>query len=315
MHSLRLKVDQQDRGMRLDLWLLKKAQENKIFFSRSGIKKLITAGKVSLKGINPKAHYKIKSGDCFTVLMERQEQDDGLEPQAIPLDIIYQDQDLAVINKPCGLVVHPGAGNLRNTLVNALIYHFDKLSKINPQRPGIVHRLDKDTSGLLLVAKSDRAHLDLAQQFSKHTIKRSYLALVRGHMEFDENIIELPITRHVKDRKKMSVGFNPRAKYAKTRYRTLIRTRPFSLVELIPFTGRTHQLRVHLAHIGHPILGDSKYGRDNRFFRLALQANQIGFRHPGLNRYMEFSIPIPESFLDKFPPELKNSFLRTYKIK
>jgi 23S rRNA pseudouridine1911/1915/1917 synthase len=305
MPEFLLKADSQDARMRLDVWLLHKAKEHKIFLSRMRIKKLIGEGKITLNGSARKAHYKIKPEDRFKVILDEQKESEELKPADIPLDIIYQDEDLAVINKPPGLVVHPGAGNKANTLVNSLIHHFKNLSRIDPQRPGIVHRLDKDTSGLIVIAKSDKAHLDLISQFAEHTIKRRYVALVKGYMEFDENIVELPISRHMKDRKKMAINFNQYAKYAKTHYRTLIRTEKASLLELTPFTGRTHQLRVHLAHLGHPILGDPKYGKDNQFPRLALHARGIGFRHPSFNRYMEFSTPLPEKFLDYFPGQLK----------
>lgn len=305
MQELLLKVTNQDVGMRLDVWLLRKAKEHKIFLSRMRIKKLIGEGKITLNARPLKAHYKIKLEDRFKLILEKQKDEEGLKPADIPLDIIYQDEDLAVINKPSGLVVHPGAGNKVNTLANSLLHHFKNLSRIDPQRPGIVHRLDKDTSGLIVIAKSDKAHLDLISQFATHSIKRHYIALVKGYMEFDENIVELPISRHMKDRKKMAINFNQYAKYAKTHYRTLIRTQKMSLLELTPFTGRTHQLRVHLAHLGHPVLGDRKYGKDNRFPRLALHARGIGFRHPSLNRYMEFFTPLPEIFLDYFPAPLK----------
>jgi 23S rRNA pseudouridine1911/1915/1917 synthase len=203
-----------------------------------------------------------------------------------------------VINKPTGLVVHPAPGNYQHTLVNALLYHFKELSSINPLRPGIVHRLDKDTSGLMLIAKNNPAHLNLAEQFSRHSIRRKYLALVNGRVEFDEDIIELPIGRHPTKRKCMSVGFGAKTRYAKTLYRTLKRTDRVSLLELEPFTGRTHQLRVHLAQINHPILGDVKYGRNNPALRLALHAFYIGFLHPVTGKFLEFSTPAPKEFAD-----------------
>ena len=189
--------------------------------------------------------------------------------------------------------MHPAPGNYEHTLVNALLCHFDKLSDINPQRPGIVHRLDKETSGLLVIAKNNAAHLSLSRQFAKHSVKRKYIALVKGTMEYDENVIDVPIGRHPYKRKKMSAGFGKNIRYAKTYYRTLKRMKDFSLLELEPFTGRTHQLRVHLAFLGHPILGDTKYGSNNEFIRLALHAKSIGFLHPRTGKFIEFSSDIP----------------------
>lgn len=195
------------------------------------------------------------------------------------------------------MVVHPAPGNYQHTLVNALLYHFKTLSDVNPQRPGIVHRLDKDTSGLLVIAKNNFTHLGLAAQFAKHSIKRKYVALVKGKVEFDEDIIEMPIVRHPDKRKNMSVGFGKKAKYAKTYYRTLKRSDNFSILELHPFTGRTHQLRVHLAFLGHPILGDTKYGKNDAFSRLALHAQYIGFAHPRTGKFMEFESALPGEFV------------------
>ncbi len=193
-------------------------------------------------------------------------------------------------------MVHPAPGNAKHTLVNALLACFKHLSDINPQRPGIVHRLDKDTSGLLVIAKNNHAHLFLAEQFAEHSIKRRYIALVQGKVEFDEGVIELPIARHPLKRMNMAVSFAKDSKYAKTVYRTLERRKDCSLLELEPFTGRTHQLRVHLAHLGHPILGDVKYGRNNNFIRLALHAISLGFLHPESKKFMEFSCQLPIEF-------------------
>jgi 23S rRNA pseudouridine1911/1915/1917 synthase len=192
--------------------------------------------------------------------------------------------------------VHPASGNYEHTLVNALLYHLKNLSDVNPNRPGIVHRLDKGTSGLIVIAKNNFAHQSLVHQFARHSIKRKYIAIVNGKVEFDENIIELPIGRHPFKRKKMSVGFSSKTKYAKTYYRTLKRTKDFSLLELEPFTGRTHQLRVHLAFLGHPILGDDKYGKNNELGRLLLHAQSIGFMHPRTGKFVEFSSAMPKEF-------------------
>lgn len=297
MKQYTLKVLPQDSGKRLDFLLAEFSKRRNLGFSRTFIQKLILKGNVTLRDIKfEKPHYKVKTGDEIKISIE-DKLPDILKPEFIPLDIIYEDQDLAVINKPSGMVVHPAPGNFEHTLVNALLYHFKNLSDINPQRPGIVHRLDKETSGLLVIVKNNSSHLALARQFATHSIKRKYIAIVRGKMEFDENIIELPITRAPYKRKSMAVGFRQNSKYAKTYYRTLKRTKDFSLLELEPFTGRTHQLRVHLAFLGHPILGDTKYGKNSQFSRLALHAKYIGFMHPRTGKFVEFSCRIPSEFV------------------
>lgn len=299
MQEYTLKVSAQDTGRRLDLFLFEFSRKRKLGFSRTFIQKLISCGGVRIKRgtQNVRAHYKVKDGDEISIRLE-DKKPDRIIAEDIPLEILYEDEDVAVINKPSGLVVHPGAGNYTHTLVNALLHHFKELSDINPQRPGIVHRLDKQTSGVLVVAKNNFAHLHLARQFSQHTIKRKYIALVKGNMEFDENVIELPLGRHPYKRKNMSVRFSPGARYAKTYYRTLKRTETFSLLELEPFTGRTHQLRVHLAYLGHPVLGDTQYGKNNAFKRLALHAKSIGFMHPRTGKYLEFTSDIPREFTE-----------------
>lgn len=292
------KVSLQDSGMRLDLFLKNFFEKKKLGFSRMFIQNLIQTGKITLNNLSLiKPHYKVKTNDEIKIQIE-DKKPTILKKEFISFQIIYEDQDIAIINKPSGLVVHPAPGNYEHTLVNALLYHFKNLSDINPQRPGIVHRLDKETSGILVIAKNNPAHLALSQQFAKHSIKRKYIALVKGKMEFDENIIELPIGRHPYKRKNMFVGFGKKTKYARTYYRTLRRTKDFSLLELEPFTGRTHQLRVHLAFLGHPILGDTKYGKNNEFNRLALHAKSIGFTHPCTGKFLEFSCNIPAEFVE-----------------
>lgn len=284
--------------MRLDLFLAQFSLENSIGLSRTAMQKLILEDKVSVKAVTQvSSHYKVKENDCVTIAFEEKKSNE-IKAEEIPLDVVYEDQDLAVINKPIGLVVHPAPGNPEHTLVNALLNHFKDLSEVNPQRPGIVHRLDKETSGLIVIAKNNFAHLDLAKQFAKHSIKRKYIAVVRGKVRFDEDVIELPIGRHPFKRKNMAVGFSDKTKYAKTRYRTLKRTDDFSLLELEPFTGRTHQLRVHLAFLGHPILGDTKYGKNNEFSRLCLHAKEIGFIHPRTGKFIEFTSVTPKEFAE-----------------
>jgi len=297
MREYKLNVSCQEAGMRLDLFVLEFSQHKNLGLSRTFIQKLLKEGKISLKNLKPtKPNYKIKSGEEIKIQIEKKEF--IIAAENIALEVVYEDKDLAVINKPSGLVVHPAPGNYEHTLVNALLYYFNCLSDINPQRPGIVHRLDKGTSGLLVIAKNNQSHLGLAQQFSKHSIKRKYIALVKGRMEFNEDIIELPIGRHPRKRKNMSVGFSKNTKYAKTYYHTLKRLNNFSLLELEPYTGRTHQLRVHLAFLGHPILGDTMYGKNNEFSRLALHAETLGFTHPLTGKFIEFSCKIPKEFSD-----------------
>ncbi len=297
MQEYTLKVLPEQNGMRLDLFLADFSKRKKLGFSRTFIQSLIQKGDI-VSGLDRivKPHLKVKVNDEFRISLEEKKVL-TLEPEALPLEIIYEDNDLAVINKPVGMVVHPAPGSKEHTLVNTLLYHFKKLSDVNLQRPGIVHRLDKETSGLLVIAKNNFSHLALIKQFAKHTIKRKYIAVVSGKMEFYENIIELPIQRHPLKRKSMAVGFDEKAKYAKTYYRTLKRAKDFSLLELEPFTGRTHQLRVHLSYLGHPILGDKKYGKPPvKFDRLYLHAKSIGFTHPKTLKYVEFSAPIPKEF-------------------
>ena len=297
MQKFTLMVKEGEQGVRLDVYLAGFFQQQKLGISRAAAQKIFLAGLVSLNNKPVKAHHKIKAGEIFEVQLVEKERSE-LKAEEISLDVVYEDEYLAVINKPIGLVVHPAPGNYEHTMVNALLHRFKKLSRINPERPGIVHRLDKDTSGLIVIAKDDNTHLALAEKFASHDIKRQYVALVKGKMEFDESVIEFPIGRHPGDRKKMSVGFGDKTKYAKTHYLTLKRGSDVSLVQLTPFTGRTHQLRVHLAFIGHPIMGDTKYGKAFKFPRLALHAQYLGFVHPIKNNFVEFQTPIPKEFTD-----------------
>ncbi len=285
-------------GSRLDAAASSFSSQERLGLSRTFIKELICSGDVYVNGSAiTKAHHKVKEGDKVEFVFREKEKKE-LIAQDIKLKIVYDDEDLSVIDKPSGLVVHPAPGNPDGTLVNALRNIYPSLSDINPARPGIVHRLDKGTSGLLVIAKNNETHLNLAKQFSQHVIKKEYLAIVKGRVEFDEDVIEAPISRHAFKRKNMSVGFTDKAKYAKTYYRTLKRSKDFSVLEIRPFTGRTHQIRVHLDFIGHPILGDDKYGKNNVFSRLALHAKTLGFTHPKTGSFMEFSSPIPSEFKD-----------------
>jgi len=291
-------VPPESAAKRLDVFLMEFSESNRLGFSRTSLQSLIKASAVFVDG-HPltKTNHKVKSGQKIEFFVPDKEKQ-LLGPENIPLNIVYEDDDLIILDKPAGLVVHPAPGNYEHTLVNALLHRFKKLSDINPNRPGIVHRLDKETSGIIVVAKNNATHLNLVKQFADHSIKRIYVALVKGRMEFNENIIEMPIGRHPYKRENMSVGFTKSTRYAKTYYRTLKRDSLWSLVELEPYTGRTHQLRVHLAFIGHPVLGDSKYGKQNEFVRLALHARYLGFIHPSSGKFVEFVSPMPKEFSD-----------------
>jgi len=299
MNELTVIVPAEKQKIRLDLFLVDYSTQENLGLSRTAVQELIRRGKVFLNSKEIiKPHQKINAGDEIKVTIPEKEVSQMLPEKDIPLEIVYEDDDVLVINKQPGLVVHPGAGNKEHTLVNALLGRGMELSDINKNRPGIVHRLDKDTSGLLVVAKNNASHLKLVKQFAQHSIKRKYIAIVCGRVEFDEDVIAFPIGRHPIKRKSMAVSFAPDNKYAKTLYRTLRRSKNFSLLELEPFTGRTHQLRVHLAHLGYPILGDTKYGKNNNFTRLALHAKELGFLHPSTNKMLHFVSKIPVEFED-----------------
>jgi len=296
MQEYKIRVFPEDAGTRIDMFLLEFLKKKQLGYSRTSVQGLIHSGNVRIKGVSlVRAHHKVKPDDEIEVSIG-DKKEGALQPENIPLEVVYEDDDLAVINKPSGLVVHPGAGNYEHTLANALMYRFCELSSIDPQRPGIVHRLDKETSGLIVIAKNNSAHLALSEQFAKHSVKRTYIALVKGNVQFDEQVIEVPIGRHPYKRKNMSAGFGKMTRYAKTYYRTLKRTAKYSLLELRPFTGRTHQLRVHLAFVGYPILGDRKYGKGQGLSRLALHAKTIGFIHPRTEKLLEFSSDTPKEF-------------------
>ncbi len=283
-------VPEEKKGRRLDLFL---AEAMGSGYSRTFIQQLILKKHVSLNSHAVKPHYKIAPGD--KIIVDIQDEKKALvASENISLKIIYEDDDILVIDKPSGLVVHPAAGNRTGTLVNALLNYTEKLSTVHPERPGIVHRLDKDTSGVMVVAKNNKAHYKLAKKFAVHAIKKKYVAIVSGILEFDEGIIDLPIGRHKGDFRRQNVSF-VNSKEAVTRYRVLKRLDDKTLVELTPDTGRTHQLRVHLAHLGHPILGDVKYGKED-FPRLALHAKELDFIHPITGKEMHFSSPLPKEF-------------------
>ncbi len=266
--------------------------------SRSQIDKLIKSGRVKLNRQNAKAGYRIKADDriIFSVPPAKEI---AARPENIPLDIVYEDKDIIVINKPPGMVVHPAAGNTEGTLVNAVLHHARDLSGIGGRiRPGVVHRLDKDTSGLIVFAKNDASHLDLSKQIKNREVKKTYLALVHGEIKGDSGAIDAPIGRHPVHRKKMAVirSGSLKSREALTYYKVLERFRGYTLVELDLKTGRTHQIRVHLSHIGHPVVGDRTYSKkkDGGASRQLLHASGLSFHHPITGKYLEFSSDMPE---------------------
>ncbi len=306
MNKTQYTVSPEDAGHRLDLFLTLKHPS----LTRSQIQRLIEESLVRVNGKQAKASHKIREAEEIDISIPEPDAIEAL-PEPIPLDILYEDGEVIVMNKQAGLVVHPAAGNYTGTLVNALLYHCKDLSGIGGKlRPGIVHRLDKDTTGVLIAAKSDNAHQSLGAQFKKHSIKRKYVALVHGVIKEDKGKIEAEIGRHQSDRKKMSVKTR-RGKTAVTHFKVLSRFDQFTLIELTLETGRTHQIRVHLSSINHPVVGDQVYGGKERISgvkdpkvrkvikklgRQALHAAILGFIHPESKEYMEFQAPIPNDF-------------------
>ncbi|MDD4844521.1 MAG: RluA family pseudouridine synthase [Anaerotignum sp.] len=288
-------TEQEDVGCRIDVFIAESMES----LSRSGVQRLIEEGYVRLNGANVKANYKLRAKDIIDVEVPEVKAVEIL-PEDIPLDILYEDEDVIVVNKPQGMVVHPAPGHTSGTLVNALMHHFgDALSGINGEkRPGIVHRIDKDTSGVLMIAKNDASHQSLAGQLAEHSITRKYNAIVFNGFQEDEGTVDQPIGRNPLDRKKMAVT-QKHSRRAVTHYRVLERMGNFTLVEAQLETGRTHQIRVHLTFIGHPLLGDGVYGPKKQPFHLdgqALHARVLGFVHPTTGKYMEFEAPLPENF-------------------
>jgi len=305
MTDKQLIVSEHDEDCRIDKYL----SEHLEGISRSYAQKLINDRLVLVNGKEIKQNYKVKANDRIHVQIPEPEVL-KVEAEAIELDIIYEDEHLIVVNKPQGMVVHPAAGNYTGTLVNALMNHCgNHLSAINGViRPGIVHRIDKDTSGLLLVAKNNEAHLHLAQQIKEHSLTRKYIAIVYGNVKNDQGIIDLPIGRHPVDRKKMSVN-TKNGRNAVTHFKVLERFNNFTYIECRLETGRTHQIRVHMSHIGHPIVGDPVYGIKKEKFKLngqALHACLLGFIHPATQKYMEFQVPPPKYFEDLLNKLRKN---------
>ncbi len=268
--------------------------------SRSYIQKMIKDGNIFVNGKNIKSNYRVKEGDQIRCSIPACVEPE-IAAQDIPLDILYEDEDLLVVNKPKGMVVHPSAGHYSNTLVNALLFHcHGQLSGINGVfRPGIVHRIDKDTTGSLIVCKSEAAHKGIAMQLKEHSITRKYRAICYGNFEQTQGTVDAPIGRDVRDRKKMAVN-EKNGKPAVTHYRVLQQFQGFSYIECELETGRTHQIRVHMTSIGHPLLGDEVYSRRTCKYKLqgqCLHAMTIGFVHPVKGEYMEFTAPLPDYFI------------------
>ena len=284
------------------------AMEN---LTRSHIQKLIEEGNVLVNESSVKSKYKLKQGDVITVNIPAPKEL-SVSAEDIPLDIVYEDSDMLVVNKKQGMVVHPAAGNYEGTLVNALLSHCkDSLSGINGEkRPGILHRIDKDTSGLLLVAKNDNAHLSLAEQIKAHSLTREYKALVHGNVKNDTGTIDAPIGRSDKDRKKMTITYK-NSKDAVTHYEFLERFKGYTFIKLRLETGRTHQIRVHMSKNSHPVVGDKTYGVKKEQFNLSgqlLHAYKVGFIHPTTKEYMEFESELPDYFEDVLNKIRKQQF-------
>lgn len=318
----RVKVDRGQDATRIDKYLFERMQHS----SRNRIQKAADAGSIHVNGKPVKSNYKVRPGDVITLMLDRPKHDNTIKPEEIPLDIVYEDDQIIVLNKPAGMVVHPGAGNFHGTLINAIAWHLKDLSTFDPNDPevGLVHRIDKDTSGLLLIAKTVDAKTQLGKQFFNKSTQRTYNALVWGNFTEDEGRIEGNIGRDPKDRLRMAV-FAPETgigKHAVTHYRVLERFGYTTLIECQLETGRTHQIRAHLKHIGHPLFGDERYGgteilrgqRSSTYKayiqnclklcnRQALHARTLGFVHPTTGEEMNFTSKLPtdlESLIEKW---------------
>ena len=293
MEEMIYNISSDEKGIRIDKFLSSKFEDK----SRSFIQGLIENEGVLVNDKKIKSNYKLKENDKIEIKMPEVKELE-VEAENIPLNIIYEDKDVIVVNKPKGMVVHPAPGNYTGTLVNALLYHCKDLLSINGViRPGIVHRIDKDTTGILVVAKNDNAHNKLSEQLKVHSMKREYYALVEGRIKKDSGTIDKPLARSKKDRLKIAI--TPEGKRAVTHYEVIERFKNASLVKCILETGRTHQIRVHMASIGYPLVGDPTYGFKKGKFKnegQMLHAKTLGFIHPTTNEYMEFTSELPENY-------------------
>lgn len=294
---MEFQIKEEEKKKRLDVFLSEKLEN----ITRSYLKSLIEEEQVLVNGKRQKAGYLLKEGDTLTVNLP-EEKEASIQPENIPLEILYEDEDILIVNKEKGMVVHPANGNYTGTMVNALMYsHKDRLSSINGViRPGIVHRIDKDTSGILVVAKNDQAHKILSEQFKEHHITRQYIALVKGIIKEEQMEICLPIGRSTKDRKKMAVT-DKNSKEAITHVQVIKRyeNSHMTLVQVTLETGRTHQIRVHMAYKGHPLVGDEVYGKKDSLLKVEgqmLHAQILGFIHPRTGKYVEFQSPLPKEY-------------------
>ncbi len=305
METIKITIQDKNIGIRLDKFLATVLSD----LSRTRLQQMIRNGHVLVNGNCEKSSYLLQQEDVLTIEIEEDKQLD-IQAEDLPIDIVYEDADVIVINKPSGMIVHPSAGIYQGTLVNALMFHCKDLSGINGViRPGIVHRIDKDTSGLLMVAKNDNAHLQLSKQLKEHSVERKYLAIVHGVICHDYGKIDAPIGRDQKDRQKMAVT-DVNSKNACTNFRVIKRFKDATLVECHLETGRTHQIRVHMQFIGHPVYGDPKYGRrkDDCSFGQYLHAKTLGFIHPKTNKKMVFDSKLPDEFqqlLDQLNEEME----------
>ena len=290
--KLIIDVPDEETGERIDSFLSEKTD-----FTRTRIQQLIKDRNITVNGKPTKSSYKIEENDEIAIEVPEVETTE-IKPENIKIDIVYEDSDIAVINKQAGLVVHPAHGHYSGTLVNAILYHIKDLSGINGEiRPGIVHRLDKDTSGLIVIAKNDKVHAALTEMFQEKKIRKTYLAILKGKLNKSEGKIVTQIGRDKNDRKKMTVIDDAaKGKNAITNYRVISQNKLFTLVKVNIETGRTHQIRVHMRHLGYPILGDSVYGRKDNEKRQMLHAYKLEFIHPVTGRQMEFTGEIPEDF-------------------
>ena len=287
-------VNENDKGKRLDIYIAENFNE----LSRTMIKKLIESNNILVNDKSEKVSYKVQANDNISIDVP-EAKETKLKAQEIPLDIIYEDSDIIVVNKPKGMVVHPANGNPDGTLVNAILSICkNSLSGIGGElRPGIVHRLDKDTSVVIIVAKNDKAHINMSEQIKERNVKKTYIALVRGNVPEEEATINMPIGRSTKDRKKMAVTKN--GKQAITHFKVLKRYSKYTLLEIKIETGRTHQIRVHMAEIGYPVVGDAVYSNGKNEFGIEgqmLHAYKLEFMHPITNKHMELTAPLPQYF-------------------